>query len=327
MVQRVGDPHFSVVLPTYRRPEKLTRVVRAVIEQLGPDDELIVVDDGSGDATGVHLGRIRDPRLRAVRQANQGVSLARNRGVLEARNEVLLFIDDDEIPQPGWLSAHREAHRSNDPKAVMGRAALVVRLRRRTATVPPGERGGATLVNDSFSVRRADFDRIGGFDPRFFHGGEDVDLGIRLRRAGVELEVAPKAIVSHEINRSYRDFRRQRLRRGEASARLRMVHGQGFLPDPGSLSGYDAILIRPGIASRPFAELVSVALWLLMQVAGLAGSWRAQAAAAGRIGTILGLNAERRALERWSSDETTSSPVDVIEQESDANHDKQPHHT
>lgn len=295
-----SGPTASVVVPTYRRPDKLRRVVEEVLAQLGPDDELVVVDDGSGDDSLAKLGGMRkDPRLRGIAQANTGVSGARNRGVAESRGQLLVFLDDDEIPDKGWLEAHRRLHPDGARRAVAGTSILVVRAGRGLREIPvvaTGERGTDVLVNDSLSVRRVDFEAVNGFDTRFHHGGEDVDLGIRLRQAGVELLVTADARVRHEIDRGYREFRLQRHRRGAASALLRQIHGVGVLPEMAALQGVEGRLVRAAARWPLVAEAVSAALWLVVLGARLVGWWRVEASAAGRITLILGLVAERRAL-------------------------------
>ena len=296
----MGGPSASVVVPTYRRPGKLRRVVSEVLAQLGPDDELVVVDDGSGDDSIGMLGRLtEDARVRVIVQANTGVSGARNRGVAESSGELLVFLDDDEIPDRGWLEAHRRLHPDGVRRAVAGSSILVVRAGSGVREIPVagrGERDAGVLVNDSLSVRRIDFDAVGGFDTRFHHGGEDVDLGIRLRRAGVQLLVSADARVRHEIDRGYREFRVQRHRRGAASALLRHIHGVGILPDVAGLSGLEGRLIRAAARWPALAEIVGAALWLVVLAARRVGWWRVEASAAGRITVILGLVAERRAL-------------------------------
>jgi len=95
---------ISVVLPTYNRAGTLARAVASVLQQDYRELELIVVDDGSTDATPVVLGAIDDPRLRALRLAqNSGPSAARNRGVEEARGAWVAFHDSDDEWLPGHL--------------------------------------------------------------------------------------------------------------------------------------------------------------------------------------------------------------------------------
>lgn len=295
MLRGVSDPAISVVIPTYRSPATIGRVVSTVIEQLGPHDEVVVVDDGSGDDTPEILAAIDDDRLRVMVQDNTGVAKARNRGAAAASNDLLVFLDDDEVPEPGWLEAHRRAHPPGSRKVVMGRAALVVPHRGGTRLIPPSDRHPGRLVNDSFSLRKNDFDVVDGFDPRYVHGGEDVELGLRLEAVGVELDVAPDAVIRHEIDRSYDEFRRRNTRVGEASARLFRDHGLRLLPERDGLHPLDRLLTSLGRRRGLVARALTRGLWVLVRLAGWLGSWRLQAACARRAALVVGFRAEARA--------------------------------
>jgi glycosyltransferase involved in cell wall biosynthesis len=93
----------SIVLPTYKRADTLLRAVASVRAQTFQDWELVVIDDGSTDGTSALLEGV-DPRLRLVRQENQGVAAARNRGLREARGDLLAFLDSDDE----WTPHHLE---------------------------------------------------------------------------------------------------------------------------------------------------------------------------------------------------------------------------
>lgn len=98
-------PMVSVVLPTYNRAHCLPDAIDSVLGQAMDDLELIVVDDGSTDGTREAV-TTRDPRVRYVRQSNQGVSAARNHGVRLARGPWIAFIDSDDEWLPHKL--HRQ---------------------------------------------------------------------------------------------------------------------------------------------------------------------------------------------------------------------------
>jgi len=101
----MGTPDITVVMCTYNRADVIERTLRAVLRQEGPSLEIVVVDDGSTDATPKVLAAIDDDRLRVLRQQNAGMSLARNAGLAVARSAWVAFLDDDDVPQPGWLAA------------------------------------------------------------------------------------------------------------------------------------------------------------------------------------------------------------------------------
>jgi glycosyltransferase involved in cell wall biosynthesis len=90
-------PKVSVVIPTYNRAEQVCQSVESVLAQSYTDVEIIVVDDGSSDGTEKSLKAIYGDRIRYFYQANQGVSMARNKGIVEARGEWIAFLDSDDL--------------------------------------------------------------------------------------------------------------------------------------------------------------------------------------------------------------------------------------
>jgi hypothetical protein len=97
-------PHVTVVVCTFNRADRVGTTVRAVLAQEGPSFELVVVDDGSTDTTPEVLAALADERLRVVRQRNAGLGAARNAGLAAARGAWVVFLDDDDVPDPGWLA-------------------------------------------------------------------------------------------------------------------------------------------------------------------------------------------------------------------------------
>ena len=98
-----GVPHISVVVPLWNKEREVARALHSVLDQQFADFEAIVIDDGSTDRGPDIVREIRDKRIRLVRQANQGVSAARNRGVSEARADVVAFLDADDEWRPAFL--------------------------------------------------------------------------------------------------------------------------------------------------------------------------------------------------------------------------------
>ena len=117
-------PSFSVVIPTFERPDTLHQVLEALGRQAGAVDfEVVVVDDGSLDATPERLRALSPPYpFRFFRQENSGPAAARNRGVEEARGRSILFLGDDIVPEPDLLAVHAQAHEEPRPfpVAVLG---------------------------------------------------------------------------------------------------------------------------------------------------------------------------------------------------------------
>ena len=111
---RQGSPTVAVVIPTRNRVDLVARAVRSVLEQSFSDFELIVVDDGSTDATVEKLSEIEDPRLRVLARRHSGVSMARNAALEVASSTWVAFLDDDNTWLPTYLE--RQLLTAHDPR-------------------------------------------------------------------------------------------------------------------------------------------------------------------------------------------------------------------
>jgi len=127
---RILDPvvSVSVIVTTFERPEALRRVLEALARQADRDFETLVADDGSGPATEAVIraaaGSLPGGVVH-VRQPDRGfrAAAARNRAAWASRGELLVFLDGDSIPRPGFVGAHRVAARPG--WAVRGRRTLL----------------------------------------------------------------------------------------------------------------------------------------------------------------------------------------------------------
>ena len=87
---------FSIVIPLYNKEKYITSTLRSVLNQSFKNFELILVNDGSTDRSVEKVKEFNDPRIKLIHQSNQGVSVARNRGIREARFEWIAFLDADD---------------------------------------------------------------------------------------------------------------------------------------------------------------------------------------------------------------------------------------
>ena len=99
----MSSPAVTVVIPLYQKGRSVLAAVRSVLSQRFADLELLVVDDGSTDEGPALVAQVTDPRLRLVRQPNQGPGAARNRGLAGARGALIAFLDADDEWDPEFL--------------------------------------------------------------------------------------------------------------------------------------------------------------------------------------------------------------------------------
>jgi len=154
-------PRASVVVNTFNRAAQVGRAIDSVLSQSGVDVELVVVDDGSTDGTEAVLAGIADPRMRYVRQANRGLSGARNAGAREATSEWLLFLDDDDRLCDGGLRALLTASMDPTCRVVVGGVRFVDDAGRTVEERAPGSLDDA--LAGTFLIRRDLFHDAGGY--------------------------------------------------------------------------------------------------------------------------------------------------------------------
>lgn len=183
-------PLVSVIIPTYNRRERVLEAIDSVLSQSYGSFELIVVDDGSGDGTREAL-KAYAGRLRYIFQENQGPSSARNRGIREAKGELISFLDSDDL----WLRdklCRQVAFMEENPEArVCYTEELWIRNGRRVNPM----RKHAKLSGDIFEralelcivspssamLRRELLLEVGGFDEEL-PLCEDYDLWLRIAK-------------------------------------------------------------------------------------------------------------------------------------------------
>ena len=217
---RASDrPPATVVVPVWNAWATTKACLQALRSTLGDRDRVVVVDNGSSDATPAALAE--EQWVQVVRNAtNCGFAAACNQGAASASTEILVFLNNDTLPTAGWLDrllepfGHPEvgaagpvsnraggsqlaqipgnAYRDDDPRS----------LERFTSEWAVCHRGSirqaARLSGFCFATRREAFEGVGGFDESYGIGGyEDDDISMRLRAAGWRLVIAESCFLHH----------------------------------------------------------------------------------------------------------------------------------
>jgi glycosyltransferase involved in cell wall biosynthesis len=231
----------SVVIPARNAAGSLPACLDRLTEQEDPPEfEVVVVDDGSTDATADVAGSHR-LRPKVVRGEARGSYAARNAGAAATTGEVLAFTDADCLPRAGWLAAGYQAAGAGGLDVAGG----AIRMLPGPGTPAARYDRGSYLRQEDYVtaqgfaatancfVRRTAFDALGGFSPDLCSGG-DVDFGRRAAAAGFRIGYAAGAVVEHPPRTSYTELWAVHRRIGAGWAALaRRGEHPAWWRDPG----------------------------------------------------------------------------------------------
>jgi glycosyltransferase involved in cell wall biosynthesis len=235
----VAAPRISVVIPVFDGERFLGEAIESVLAQTLAPAEVIVVDDGSSDASAA-VGESFGPPARVIRARHRGVSEARNTGVTESAGELIAFLDADDLMKPDRLE--RQAAVLGEPPGadfVLGRAEVLLEEGVEppefiTAKLAPVAEGRDQYWAMTLLTRRDAFDRVGPFDPEM-RLGQDSDWLMRAFEAGLSHALVEEPVILrrfHGANATYDTSGSQRatfeiLRRRAARHRGRGGARQG----------------------------------------------------------------------------------------------------
>lgn len=284
------SPRVTVVIPCFDQGGFLEDAIRSVFWQTSPDWEIVVVDDGSTDpATVTLLDSLSWPRVRVLRQANQGLPAARNAGIGVARGEYVIPLDADDQLEPEFIEMMSQALDHN-PGAAFTHCWARLFGEIDAYWVPrPFNRFLLLFENSVIGcvlLRRRAWEEVGGYDPTMRSGNEDWELWLRLTAAGwdqVEVRRPLFRYRKHGISMSVETesrfeegldavrLRHPRLYTPEAITRLRASDYPclSVLSDePGRGEGIDPGVDVEVLTGEDLAGLVALARGRFLVVAG-----------------------------------------------------------
>jgi len=219
---------FSIIVPTRDRCQILKQLLDSLkklrgLERIQP--EVIIGDNGSKDQTWGMLqetARQFPVPFRTLKVSRPGKCAVINEGIRLAKGDILAFLDDDVVVEPGWLEALESFFRENDNNYLAGQGVIrlqspnsqdpeILRLVERYRTIPNLEytseiKEVRSLNGANMAICRRVFEKAGNFDERLGPGAsgtsEDVELALRILRGGMKIGYMRKAIVYHRVDRT-----------------------------------------------------------------------------------------------------------------------------
>jgi O-antigen biosynthesis protein len=207
--------YLSVAIPCYNGASHLGNCIQAVLKQTRTPDEVIVVDDGSTDASASIAAEYPVRLLR--HSGTQGLATGRNTALAAAEGDIIIYVDVDAYAAPDMLAMLSAELADPALGGVGGRGIEAVqetiydRWRGLHASQGYGSRRRERcqyLFGLCMAYHRTALQAVGGFDTSFRTNAEDVDVGLRLNKAGYPLSYVPEAVVFHQRRDDHASLRR-----------------------------------------------------------------------------------------------------------------------
>jgi GT2 family glycosyltransferase len=220
-------PRVSVIVCSYNGASNIRDCCEALAQLDYPDYEVIVVNDGSTDAT---ADIARDYDFKLINTENHGLSNARNTGLEAATGNIVAYIDDDAFPDRHWLTYLASTFMSTDYAGVGGPNIAPFNngsIADCVANAPGGpvhvllsDQVAEHIPGCNMAFRADALQKIGGFDPQFRVAGDDVDVCWRIQQQGWSIGFNAAAMVWHYSRNSIGAFWKQQVGYGKAEGML-----------------------------------------------------------------------------------------------------------
>ena len=233
---------FSVVIPLYNKEHYIEKTIRSVLAQTCPDYEVIVVDDGSKDSSLALAKKFEGGNIRVIAQENQGVSVARNTGILNASGKYICFLDADDEWRPDYLATIQSLTDKYPESAIFVTAYAVnmgngkvnhsTRLEPETGCLPSYwltlAKGYDFVWTSATTMRRDTLIQAGLFMPGE-KIGQDLDMWARVARINPRVAYSSRICVNY--NRAAEQNARTRVRVAWAGAFIKDLEEEMVNPD------------------------------------------------------------------------------------------------
>ena len=199
----MSDDLVSVIIPVFNRAHLVGDAVASVLAQRGARFEIVIVNDGSTDATGPVIDDLaqQHPHITAIHQPNRGPAAARNTAVAASNGPWITFLDsDDTMPTDRLANQLNAIAPADQPAIVIGKQTIDVAP---GVDPPPTTLLGLRGTDSSHYImcmmtRRSTLDAVGGFNEEF-ELGADLELLFRMRRLGVNIIVSDQVWTHRRI--------------------------------------------------------------------------------------------------------------------------------
>lgn len=192
------NPTVSVIVPCYNQGIYLDEAIESVLAQTYPNFEIIIVDDGSDDPTTIEILRdYRRERTRVIRTENRGVVNARNTAIARARGKYILPLDADDRIGDTYLEKAVKIFDDNPAIGIVYCEAEFFGERQGKWELPPYRFPDILIRNAIFCsgfFRKADWQKISGYNPNMIDGWEDYDFWLSIIETGSEIYRIPEIL-------------------------------------------------------------------------------------------------------------------------------------
>lgn len=267
-------PKYSVIIPVYNRPNEIRGLLESLASQTRKDFEVLVIDDGSTiSSEEVAQGYEKEFPLRYYSKSNSGPGPSRNFGFAHAKGNYFVLFDSDCILPPFYFESVDQALKTDPLDAWggpdRGHEQFTVPQRAMAYTMSSvlttgGIRGGRKRVgwfqprSFNMGISKKVYEQTGGF--RFDRYAEDIELSIRIKKAGFRVGLITDAFVFHKRRATFIEFFKQVFNFGKGRALIGKVH-----PEEVKLTHWFPAVFTAGTVILPILYLAG---GLVFQIAG-----------------------------------------------------------